>query len=96
MKKTILCIDDQKDIRDLLTDDLLKTHERSMGGEDFSAYLRKVPGVFIKFGTAAPGLAPALHTGHFDIHEEAIITAVSVLSWIIIAYLHILNGPRSK
>jgi hippurate hydrolase len=44
-----------------------------MGGEDFSYYLERVPGCYVRFGTARDGVEqfPA-HSGKFVIDEEAI------------------------
>lgn len=45
----------------------------SMGGEDFSYYLERVPGCYVRFGTAREGVEqfPA-HSSKFAIDEEAI------------------------
>jgi hippurate hydrolase len=45
----------------------------SMGGEDFGYYLERVPGSFVRFGTACDGVEqfPA-HSGKFVIDEQAI------------------------
>ncbi len=45
----------------------------SMGGEDFSYYLERVPGCYVRFGTAREGVQqfPA-HSGGFDIDENAL------------------------
>lgn len=45
----------------------------SMGGEDFSAYLSRVPGAMIRIGCAPPGFAaPFLHAPDFDIDERTL------------------------
>ncbi len=52
----------------------------SMGGEDFSAYLAKVPGAMLRLGVAPPGqAAPLLHNPHFDIDERALVIGLRVL-----------------
>lgn len=45
----------------------------SMGGEDFAYYLERVPGCYVRFGTAADGVEqfPA-HSSRFDIDEQAL------------------------
>ena len=45
----------------------------NMGGEDFGYYLERVPGCYVRFGTARDGVDqyPA-HSNKFDIDEEAI------------------------
>lgn len=45
----------------------------SMGGEDFSVYLEKVPGALMRLGCAVPGEdAPFLHSPMFDIDERCL------------------------
>lgn len=45
----------------------------SMGGEDFSYYLQKVPGCFVRFGAAFKGREQvAAHSSTFDFDEEVI------------------------
>ena len=45
----------------------------SMGGEDFSFYLERVPGCYVRFGTAREGVEqfPA-HSSRFNIDEQAL------------------------
>lgn len=45
----------------------------SMGGEDFSFYLERVPGCYVRFGTARDGVEqfPA-HSSRFNVDEEAL------------------------
>ncbi len=50
---------------------------RTMGGDDFGWYARKVPSALVRFGTATSIASPQLHTGHFDAPEEVIAIAVS-------------------
>ncbi len=43
----------------------------SMGGEDFSGYLTRVPGALLRLGCAPPGFqAPFLHAPDFDVDER--------------------------
>ena len=53
----------------------------SMGGEDFSYYLQKVPGCFFFIGSAPRdrklGEVPH-HCSHFDIEEKALLVGSSV------------------
>jgi amidohydrolase len=55
---------------------------RTMGGEDFSEFLARVPGSFAFVGAAAPdrGLGPAHHSPAFDFDERAIGTAARLLA----------------
>ncbi len=50
----------------------------NMGGEDFSYYLRRVPGCYIRFGAQVPGREsfPA-HSGRFDFDEAALATGAA-------------------
>ena len=45
----------------------------SMGGEDFSYYLERVPGCYVRFGTARDGVEqfPA-HSSKFDVDEQSL------------------------
>ncbi len=54
----------------------------SMGGEDFSYYLEKVPGCFFFVGSAPEDKEPMSvphHCSHFDINEKALLVGTSVL-----------------
>ncbi|MGG5736575.1 MULTISPECIES: amidohydrolase [Bacillus cereus group] len=54
--------------------------EPSMGGEDFSAYLRKAPGCFIKIGTGNKSINTCYphHHPKFDVDESALIYGVEL------------------
>ncbi|MEZ6065383.1 MAG: amidohydrolase [Planctomycetaceae bacterium] len=67
--------------RDVLgPDGVTIIHQPSMGGEDFSAYLTKVPGAMLRLGVAPPGFsAPFLHANDFDIDERALAVGVRIL-----------------
>lgn len=54
--------------------------EPSMGGEDFSAYLRKAPGCFIKLGTGNENIYTCYphHHPKFDVDESALICGVEL------------------
>lgn len=54
--------------------------EPSMGGEDFSAYLRKAPGCFIKLGTGNEKINTCYphHHPKFDVDESALINGVEL------------------
>ncbi|MFP3413093.1 amidohydrolase [Bacillus sp. SIMBA_074] len=54
--------------------------EPSMGGEDFSAYLRKAPGCFIKLGTRNKNIDTCYphHHPKFDVDESALINGVEL------------------
>ena len=52
---------------------VVRMNTANMGGEDFSYYLERVPGCYVRFGTARDGVEqyPA-HSSKFDFDEEAI------------------------
>ena len=54
--------------------------EPSMGGEDFSAYLRRAPGCFIKLGTRNKNIDTCYphHHPKFDVDESALINGVEL------------------
>lgn len=54
---------------------------RSMGGEDFSFYLKEVPGCFFFVGSAPQDREPLSvphHCSHFDIDERALLVGSSI------------------
>lgn len=52
----------------------------SMGAEDFSAYLTRVPGAMLRLGCAPPGFtAPHLHAPDFDIDERVLAIGTRIL-----------------
>jgi len=51
-----------------------------MGSEDFSVYLREVPGAMFRLGTATNEQHVPLHSSNFDIAEEVIIVAAKILA----------------
>ncbi|MFQ5329072.1 MAG: M20 family metallopeptidase [Thermodesulfobacteriota bacterium] len=53
----------------------------NMGGEDFSFYLQKIPGCFVRIGAQKEGLenVPA-HSAHFDIDERALAVGAAYLA----------------
>jgi amidohydrolase len=54
---------------------------RTMGGEDFSAFLRKIPGCFIAIGSrnASRGLIYGHHHPRFDVDEQCLAIGAEVL-----------------
>ena len=49
---------------------------RSMGGDDFGWYSQQIPAAMVRFGISQGEKTPALHTGHFDVPENVIQTAI--------------------
>ncbi|MCG6168412.1 amidohydrolase [Leptospira sanjuanensis] len=62
---------------------------KSMGGEDFSAFLMKVPGCYFFVGSMneAKGLVHPHHSSKFDIDEDSLSIGLSVLKEAIRIYL---------
>ncbi|HHV78546.1 MAG TPA: amidohydrolase [Firmicutes bacterium] len=63
----------------------------SMGGEDFSYFTQKIPGAFFRIGVSDPSKqrpSYPLHSPNFDVCEDAIPAAVSVLVQIVEDYLN--------
>jgi len=54
-------------------ENILPLHTANMGGEDFSYYLEKIPGAYVRFGGQVPGREnyPA-HSSKFDFDEQAL------------------------
>ena len=61
-----------------------------MTGDDFSYFLNKVPGVFMYIGTLnnEKNINKPLHNCNFDIDEDIIYKASTVLSQLVIDYLN--------
>lgn len=59
----------------------------SMGGEDFSEYLREVPGCFVYLGCSPKGTAYAWHHEKFNIDEAALPMGAELLAETAAAYL---------
>ncbi|WP_406425152.1 amidohydrolase [Streptomyces sp. NBC_00873] len=66
--------------------------EQSLGGEDFSWYLERVPGAMARLGVRTPGDTRRLdlHRGDFDADEEAITVGVELFT-----AAALLDGNRS-
>ena len=61
---------------------------RTMGGEDMSCFLKRVPGCFAFVGSArADGKSSPHHSPTFDIEEEALVVGAELLSKTAVRYL---------
>ncbi|MFQ3559348.1 M20 family metallopeptidase [Streptomyces gramineus] len=73
-------------LRDAMTarrgTDSIETTEQSLGGEDFSWYLERVPGALARLGVRTPGERTVrdLHQGDFDADEHAITVGVELFT----------------
>ena len=71
------------DMKELLGEgNLLQVPLASMGGEDFAYYLEKIPGAFIRLGTAdeRPESRGALHNGRTVFDEKAILAGAAAFT----------------
>lgn len=55
-----------------------------MGGEDFSFYLEKIPGTFLRIGV---GDRPPLHNSAYDFNDEVIPEGIVIMASIAVQYL---------
>ena len=66
--------------RTLGADRFIPVGRPSMGGEDFSYYLEKVPGCFIFVGVDRPNAPrPSLHSDRYDFEDEALTVGTRML-----------------
>ena len=71
----------------------------SMGSEDFSVYLKHIPGAMLRLGTASPEKEETpLHTASFDVDEEAIAVGTKILARSVVAWSQpgIVSGQSPK
>ena len=68
--------------------DNVKSGVRTMGGEDMSFFLQRVPGSFAFVGSAPKnGNVSPHHSATFDIDEESLVVGAELLSRVAVAYL---------
>jgi len=60
-----------------------------MGGEDFSYYLEKYPGVFINLGVAGESAHPPLHSKDFSVPVEAVL--LGTMFWVELVTNHLIK-----
>ena len=58
--------------------------EPVMGGEDFSFYLEKIPGTFLRLGV---GDRPPLHNSSFDFNDDAIPFGIRIMAGLAVKFL---------
>ncbi len=70
--------------KEFLGDEQVKTLDLRMTADDFAFYGHKVPGCFFRIGTNHDGkeFTASVHNPHFDIDEQAMITAIGTMAWI--------------
>ena len=72
-------------------DNVIKSRQPSLGGDDFAEYIIKVPGTYAYFGTGNPakeGTTAAHHDSSFDIDEDALIQAVTLYTFYTLDFLN--------
>jgi amidohydrolase len=66
----------------------VKAGVRTMGGEDMSCFLQKVPGCFAFVGSGPKkGKAAPHHSASFDIDEESLVIGAEVMARVAVRYL---------
>ena len=82
----------QKTIEKILgADNVIKSRQPSLGGDDFAEYIIKVPGTYAYFGTGNPakeGTTAAHHDSRFDIDEDALVQAVALYTFYALDFLN--------
>lgn len=75
--------------KDNLEDSIFPVENPSMGAEDFSFFLKEVPGAYIFLGTKniSKGIVRSIHNPQFDMDEDIFESATSILSKIILEFL---------
>jgi amidohydrolase len=71
----------------LLQPDAIQSTEQSLGAEDFSWYLERVPGALVRLGAGLPGRTTDLHSAEFEMDERAIPTGIAVGTAAVLALL---------
>ena len=68
----------------------------SMGGEDFSGYLKYAPGCLLRLGVGAPDCqGHFLHSPFFDIDEQALVIGAKILAHSVVLLSESLRSKRS-
>ncbi len=75
--------------REYLGDSNVVDLEIRMTAEDFAYYSQEFPSTFYRLGTTAPNgeYANPLHSPHFDVDEQALITGAGSMAWLAIRFL---------
>ena len=60
-----------------------------MGAEDYSYFLKQIPGFMYWLGVANPakGITGALHTPEYDADEASLLAGVKVMTTLVVDYL---------
>ncbi|MBT8401638.1 MAG: amidohydrolase [Rhodothermia bacterium] len=67
---------------------IIKVPRPSMGAEDFAHYLKYIPGMLLRVGTASgPDTSHPLHDSRFDIDEESLAPAAQLMACVLLQHL---------
>jgi len=66
--------------RELGRDHVVEVEHPVMGAEDFSQYLLRVPGTFLRLGVGVPGHPASLHSATFAPDERALVVGAATLA----------------
>jgi amidohydrolase len=66
--------------RELGRDRVVEVEHPVMGAEDFSQYLLRVPGTFLRLGVGVPGHPASLHSATFAPDERALVVGAATLA----------------
>ena len=74
---------------EVLGEEAVGSYEGTLSGEDFSEYLRFVPGVFVFVGCRNPqaGIVHPQHSGHYDVDESVLIKGAMVAAQFAVDFL---------
>jgi amidohydrolase len=64
----------------------------SLGGEDFSRYTQKCPGVLVRVGNAIAGKEVALHSENFELEESIMGVGVRVIAQTLYRAAHLISS----
>lgn len=73
---------------EMFGDNVKLIQEPSMGGEDFSYYLQRVPGAMFRLGVSSGNSSASLHSAKFNFNDEAIRTGMLMMANIAIEFLN--------
>jgi amidohydrolase len=66
--------------REFGRDHTIEVGHPMMGAEDFSQYLLRVPGTFLRLGVGVPGTSASLHSATFAPDERALVVGAAALA----------------
>ncbi len=67
-------------VQELGRDHVVEVEHPVMGAEDFSRFLERVPGTFLRLGVGVPGRPASLHSATFAPDERALVVGAATLA----------------